>query len=457
MRISELICVAALLQLLPIAVQAQDTRHVDPSGSDVGSCTDEGNPCATIGYALNQSNPSDIIDIAAGEYTEALEIEQSINLVGAGVDQTFVQSAASAGAATDSVMEISGENVDLTDLTVRFGHGGDLGGGGVIYAGGGILEITNVRLSNNAGGAIGGGAVVVTSGISIFEGVDFTNNATNGDGGGLLFLGGQAELRDVSFSGNVAEFRGGGAFFHGNDSVNLQDVAFVGNQAGKGGAIALQLDSVQAVNLEAFENSAVQDGGAIWVKDSDIELVNAVVGGNTAGGNGGGLHNSGGGLQELLNVTFGGNDAGNDGGGIYNVGGATASMTNTMFWGNEADRDGGEIYNSGTSASEAFYSLYADQPGDVQQGGGFTCSGCLVGESPLFVDPAGNDFRLQIGSPARDAGDPFTSGTFLENEHSDPVDLDGNPRFVPDERSIDIGPYELQVLADDIFRDRFEQ
>jgi hypothetical protein len=62
------------------------TRYVAPTGNDIGDCTDPLNPCATLTYAVDQAKPGDIIDLAAGTYTEpGLVIEKNVLIQGAGV------------------------------------------------------------------------------------------------------------------------------------------------------------------------------------------------------------------------------------------------------------------------------------------------------------------------------------------------------------------------------------
>jgi hypothetical protein len=55
-----------------------------------------------------------------------------------------------------------------------------------------------------------------------------------------------------------------------------------------------------------------------------------------------------------------------------------------------------------------------------------------INGNPLFVDPANNNFHLQSGSPAKDAG-YNTSSTVVR-------DFDGIPR--PQGPAVDIGAFE---------------
>src|SRR5262249_33642294 len=61
-------------------------------------------------------------------------------------------------------------------------------------------------------------------------------------------------------------------------------------------------------------------------------------------------------------------------------------------------------------------------------------AGCAVVGNPLFVNAAGNDFHLQAGSPARDAGITLSIVT---------TDYDGIPR--PQGVAYDIGAYEYSA------------
>ena len=63
------------------------TRYVAPTGSDAfNNCTVQADACATIAHAVNRANAGDILDLAAGTYTEpGLVIDKALNIQGQGV------------------------------------------------------------------------------------------------------------------------------------------------------------------------------------------------------------------------------------------------------------------------------------------------------------------------------------------------------------------------------------
>ena len=124
---------------------------------------------------------------------------------------------------------------------------------------------------------------------------------------------------------------------------------------------------------------------------------------------------------------------------------SSPDLTNTIFWGNTATTTGAQIYHPDAGPIDLSYSLV--------EGGCPTAVNCdhLRSGDPLFVDAAVGDLRLQLASPAIDAGNnaAVPSGVL--------TDLLGFPRFV-DIASIvdtgngtppivDMGAYEAQVVV----------
>jgi len=60
-----------------------NTPYVDGAGGTDGTdCLDPDQPCASIGYAISQAQPDDVIRIAGGTYVENLEIDRPLTLEG---------------------------------------------------------------------------------------------------------------------------------------------------------------------------------------------------------------------------------------------------------------------------------------------------------------------------------------------------------------------------------------
>jgi hypothetical protein len=460
---------AGLLWLAAQPAEAAD-RFVDGStGSDAGNnCTGAGNPCATIARAVDVALAGDEIRIAAGVYTETLQIDAALTLRGAGRSATVIQAGATRGTASDRTVTVAaGVSLELFDLTLR--HGNTALGGGGLSSDGGALRIERVDLvENDAGGrgaglsAGGDGAVVVLRDVAVRDngsastdragGIDlgrnfsatdvtlvnvlFANN-TAAQAGGLNLFNAQATLRDVRFIANVATVgEGGGLFYEGSNSVDasllLRDVVFRGN-------------------------AAAEDGGGLYtVFDTPYEIVNGLFSGNDAGGSGGGIanENSSTDVRVLTNVTLSGNRAAVRGGAIGEA--RNMAFRNTVIW-NNLDVNGGGSQSA--SLSDFFSGDIVGVDHSLIQNftaTAFTGTGNLDGtdpaSNPLFRDPVGpsgapglaGDLRLQIGSPVRDRGsNAFVSGI--------DTDLDGEARIFGG--VVDLGPYEG---TDVLFADGFE-
>ena len=145
---------AALLGGLFLTSLAFAQLNVAPSGSNAGNC--QPGPCLTIGYALTQAPSGATINIAAGSYSEAFRITQSVTLNGAAAATTVVaptlpnQLVAPAPYNTGSVIiDINGPGINVTvrNLTVRFPSNNYPASGPIrgIWVTGGA----NARIENN--------------------------------------------------------------------------------------------------------------------------------------------------------------------------------------------------------------------------------------------------------------------------------------------------------------------
>jgi hypothetical protein len=285
--------------------------------------------------------------------------------------------------------------------------------------------------------------VVIASGTNTTAILDgFTISAGNADGtwpndggGGLLVSGGNPTLVNLIVMDNDAAK--GGGMQNAGAIPTLYNVAFIGNSSVNGGGMYNAQSHPMLSNVTFMDNHAANGAGMSNVSGSSPELVNVAFIGNQATGNGGGLINLDGSSPDLSNVLFSGNQA-QRGGGLYNddsdpilvnvtLSGNTASvhgggmenwhsdppLANTIFWDNDAP-ESPQIYNA-SSAPEIRYSLIqgALSSGDWDPDLGID-AGHNLDQDPMFVDADGADdltgtsddeLRLQIPSPAIDAGD----------------------------------------------------
>ncbi|MCH7849399.1 MAG: right-handed parallel beta-helix repeat-containing protein, partial [Planctomycetes bacterium] len=238
---------------------------------------------------------------------------------------------------------------------------------------------------NNTAGA-GGGVHVRGASSALLVDCVFSGNTSVGGGGGLVIRvvsGGVAEINRCIFSNNNGGVAAGGiAIVRGDTNLT---------------------DSVIAANAASFTGGGLLSGG-------EYTMVNCAISGNTAP-MGGGLENAG--LATLINCTFG-NNVGN---GVENSKSAdSAVLANCVLWGNTPAQLEGD----------SFTVTYSD----IQ--GGWPGIGNIDAD-PLFVQPAGDDLRLDFGSPCIDAGDNDAVPDGVT------TDLDGNPRFQDDPDVKDTG------------------
>jgi hypothetical protein len=280
------------------------------------------------------------------------------------------------------------------------------------------------------------GAATVVDGFIITAGQADSLGYPHYSGGGMYLYNSSPTLAHLTFSSNLASLAGGGLRTYGGHPV-LNDVTFHGNQAGMGGGMSNENGGATTLVNVVFSHNRANDHGGGMVNNSAATLINVVFSANSAGIYGGGMTNYG--DSTLINVTFNGNSAGSAGGGLYNFW-ATPALTNAILWGNSA-LTGPEIANDNSTATIS----YSDIRGCGGSGSGWNpaCGsdgGGNIDADSRFVDAANGDLRLQLTSPAIDAGNNAAVPPGVT------TDLDGNPRFVDftgrGNAIVDMGAYE---------------
>lgn len=177
-------------------------------------------------------------------------------------------------------------------------------------------------------------------------------------------------------------------------------------------------------------NTAIGNGGGLYLFNTSVTLINTVIAGNSAE-SGGGLWDDDSGVT-LTNCTISGNTASTfTGGGLYGAFGSD-TLTNCILWGDTAQTTGNEI-QSGASNTMTISNTDIDQTG-------FAGSNNNIDADPKFVRNVGTngasdfgDLHITGSSPAINAGaNAAISGTT--------TDLDGNARII--EGTVDLGAYE---------------
>ena len=293
---------------------------------------------------------------------------------------------------------------------------------------------------NNQFSNYGGGGFYASINSGLLQDNDIYDNRAYQGGGGVFYESGNPTLRDNRIYSNTAQIKGGGLHIHAANPI-VEENRFYGNQTtaggtdsgggaiyvfywncspliqrndlynnqalgngSQGGAIHLYVwgSSHPLVERNAIHhNSAAGNGGGLLVRaaasSTHIDVRNNLIYGNTAN-NGGGLS-----LREnpstIESNTIYGNQTSGVGGGIHVFSGSGHSIHNNIL----ANNTNYGLY-SNPSLSDAYGDVWGNTPANY--GGGASAGTGSISQDPKFVNPAGNDLRLQAGSPCIDQADP---------------------------------------------------
>lgn len=385
------------------------------------------------------------------------------------------------------------------------------GRGGGMYVNNAVLHLINSQVLTNlaafratSGETASGGGLHVAASSQVY----LSNNTWQGN----IARGRNSDVCDlINCTGGLDEEGGGAvsvAFPTGTADITISKDTFIGNIAndvspaagnnsGRGGAISLHTTNTggqitatltavtMTQNIAATESNGVSEegrGGAIFARHTGITVKRANIYNNqaTASGNG-----SGGGFYtreplvnnsvEIINSVLAGNLASGNGEGaqIYinhvsspanNVSkivhstladdtlnpkealfyhstdaSDTLAITNTIVASHAVGIQNVNVTGKGTARYILFFGNGDDHPspGTVAFP---DMTGWVTGVDPLFVNPAGNDYHIQSTSPAKDAG--------VDAGVTDDVDGDTRPQGV----GFDIGADEYtDVIPQNVF------
>jgi len=243
-------------------------------------------------------------------------------------------------------------------------------------------------------------------------------------GGGMYNHTSSPTINQCTFTNNYASNKGGG-LYSTYSSEAITNCIFSGNTANYGGGVYISVSSSCSFTNSVFYNNAtVYSGGAIYCADySELSLINCTVSGNNAVDLGGGICVVGDDFDPYSH-----------------------SYKNCLIWGNLANTHN-EISFYGVDATIS----YCDIAGCGGSGAGWSLSGGTDGgnnidSNPLFVDAAGDDYRIYGVSPCADAGN--------DAANSESYDVRGNGydrklnKTSGAVGTIDMGAYEFKFGSD---------
>lgn len=243
----------------------------------------------------------------------------------------------------------------------------------------------------------------------------------------------------------------GGGMYNVESSPRIENCLFTGNFAGARGGGVYNWYSHPAVRYCVFNNNiSYEAGGGMFNLNSNPVIINCLFSGNMSG-MGAGLGNERS-HPEIYNSTIAANLAIGCGGGIFNADNefSIVLINNCIIWNNQVlnQNGNGDYYGhqicNWTNNTTTLENTCINNGGNFHiynEGNLILGAGCIFA-NPLFVLPepavnapttAGN-YRLQLTSPAKDAGDNLLIPAGIN------LDLDWNPRIAF--LIVDMGAYE---------------
>ncbi len=390
-----------LLFLVPNTYSAGSVRYVSPSGINSGDCTNSGNPCATVQYAVDQAGDGEEIRVAGGTYSgvstragviQSVYISKPITILGgypadfssppnpdanptildaqnqgrvffitenstATIDGFQITNGNGFGAGGPQNFEDNGGGIYIMTATVTLSNSqlvsniAKVGGGLFTYGSANSITISNNVITSNHADLWGGGLYLAWS--AIVDNNLIISNTVGDRGAGIYYAIGNGMIINNIILSNTADsaaggiFLGAGPIFMANNTISYNRADCNGSITGGGGLFLRQSFATLVNNLISYNTSLCWAGGLLAQTSGALIQSNQVLS-NTAGFNGGGmalsLHNNFGVSASPTvdgNMVMG-NSSANQGGGIAIVNSKPILMNNLVAE-NHANDDGSGI------------------------------------------------------------------------------------------------------------------
>jgi len=391
---------------------------------------------ATIQQAVDAASSGDTVIVRPGTYLENIDFVQKAITVKSesGPAATIIDGNQNAtvvtfqsGEGADSVLEgFTLTNGLGEDLSPNFVSGGAITcensssptiiknivednhaefGGGIACANGSAPTITQNIIQRNTAD-LGGGIYCDESTPLIGRNV-ISENTAQSRGGGLYLREASPTITDNSIERNTVPGIGGhgaGICCWNNCSPTISNNIIHGNcclQPGsEGGGIYCSWYGYPDITSNRITaNSAIWNGGGIYLNFSRPTLVNNTICFNSAGQDGGGLYC----MQTPMSPW-------------------PLEVANTIFWGNSAVDDGPELYVDYEAELSIHHCDVQDPQSSIFVGSSctFNWGGGMIDADPFFADPAVDDFHIGWNSPCRNTG--------INSAVAESTDFEGDPR-----------------------------
>jgi parallel beta-helix repeat protein len=371
------------------------------AGSNSTGNGSSGNPWQTITYALSRvSGTGYTINVAAGTYNTALGeffpiyMKNGISLAGAGIDVSIINADQ-----TNSVIKcisILDPSTSVEGFTIKGGYltyPSNPAGPGIYIAGGSLVRITDNKISDNY--------------IK-----HHPWNISSQNGVGIYIENSSPIILNNIITNNSGDFTEGSGVYVYNSSPLIEGNEIIANTGWTGAyGDGSELTISGSSSFPVVINNIIADSeehGIRCTQSSNPTIRNNLIINNTFDGIQAISSNPG-----IINNTI----SGNGGDGIYVSTSTLDSIINNII----SYNTGYGIYESGSSSDpgKVWYNLfYVNESGlyyDEASTGYYTASSlntnvaeCKynIDGDPLFADKANNNYHIQSGSPAIDAGDP---------------------------------------------------
>ncbi len=319
--------------------------------------------------------------------------------------------------AAGSPYQISGEiivqSVDLLTIeagtTVEFqGHFKFIVEGQLLVSGSSAEKVTitaantvegwaGLRFSNTDNNLLGS-SIIDYCDIEYGKATDISHD---GRGGGIYAINSSNLEINNSTICNCSAVENGGGIYLENSDIAIDNLIINANVASGGAGISMQDSEPTITNSIIKNNTATYGGGGLHISNSTVDISFTEITGNSTEGDGGGIYGFNSSVVTLESVTIADNIANQDGSGFANLYKSSFVIINSIVYRNALNN----IYNQSLASINATYSLLQFATNENYFG-----QGC-IDTNPLF----NADYTLswsniptpdETKSPCIDTGNP---------------------------------------------------